>query len=121
MKKILLFFPFVLCACIQQQGTQSLSASSDSMNDEHCADIQEYKIFQVIEDGSLASACEADYDDEICNGLVVYIPKKEGQIYYDEMIIESDYNQCITYEGTYRYLTKNDSIKTVPKIKFVDF
>jgi len=114
MKKILLFLSFIVCACTQQEVGQRVSASS-----EKCADIQKYKIFQVMNDGALALACDTQYGIETCLGLVVYIPKKKGQIYYDDMIVKPAGGQCIIYDGVYRYPIKSGLYKTVPKLKFI--
>lgn len=119
MKKILLFLPFIACACTQQEVVQRISAPSETIRNEKCADIQKYKVFQVMNDGALAFACEATYGVETCLGLVAYIPKKKGKIYYDDMIVEPSDGQCISYEGTYQYPIKGGLYKTVPKLKFI--
>jgi hypothetical protein len=119
MKKILLFLPFIACACTQQEVIQRVRAPSETSINEKCAEIQKYKIFQVMNDGALAFACETQYGVETCLGLVAYIPKKKGQIYYDDMIIEPPSGQCITYAGVYRYAIKNGLYKTVPKLKLI--
>lgn len=127
MKKIFLLLPLIVCGCAEQTliqtdgssvAAQRISHSSDLNRSEKCADIQKYKIFQVLNDGALAFACEIKYGQEICLGLVAYIPKNKGSDYYDDMIIEPTGGQCITYDGVFKYSTKG-GYKTVPKLKFV--
>ena len=123
MKKIFLLLPLIVCACAEQKAIQTAGASfdiqkighsSEKIRNEKCADIQKYKIFQVMNDGALAFACV-----ETCLGLVAFVPKKKGQTYYDDMIVEPSDGQCIAYEGTYRYPIKDGRYKTVPKIKYI--
>ena len=128
MKKIFLLIPLIVCACTQQEtpqtgGTsfdmQKVEQSSEPIRNKKCADIQKYKIFQVMNDGALASACDTKYGVETCLGLVVYVPKKKGSDYYDDMLVEPAGGECIAYEGVYKYPAKNGLNKTVPKLKFV--
>ena len=84
-----------------------------------CADIQKYRIFQVIDDGALAFACDSQYGNELCSGMVAYIPKMIDSNYYDELIVEPVGGQCISYEGVYKYSTKDGYNKTVPILKFI--
>ncbi len=119
MKQILLLLPSILCACTQQEAMHNYSLPSQVAHNEKCADIQKYKVFQVMNDGALAFACETQYGIETCLGLVAFIPKKKSQIYYDDMKVEPSSGGCIVYEGTYRYPTKGGIYKTVPKLKFI--
>lgn len=119
MKKLLFILPLLLVACTEQGFVQKLSAPSETIYNDKCAEIQEYRIFQVIDNGSLAMACDSEYSD-ICIGLTVFVPKIKGEIYYDDMVIKPKDNQCIIYDDVYRYTTNSGNNKTVPKLKFAD-
>lgn len=128
MKKMVSLLSLIICACTprasSQTGSLSLEAEkigqlSEPIHNEKCADIQKYKIFQVMSDGALAFACETKFGEEACFGLVAYAPKKKGLSYYDEMIVEPVKGQCISYDGVFQYPTKNGFHKTVPKLKFI--
>lgn len=118
MKIAFLIFPLFLVACAEQSFIQKISAPSETIHNEKCAEIQKYRIFQVIDNGSLAMACENTYGIESCLGLTVFIPKEKGKIYYDDMIVEPSTDKCIIYADVYRYTTNRGDTRTVPKIKF---
>ena len=84
-----------------------------------CADIQKYKIFQVLYDGALARACEAKSYGESCWGLTVFVPAEKDEDYYDEKIITVPKGQCIAYKGVYKCRTNSGSEKTVPRLIFI--
>ena len=75
-------------------------------------------LIQVIDNGSLAMACENTYGIESCMGLTVFIPKEKGKIYYDDKIVEPSTDKCIIYADVYRYTANRGDTRTVPKIKF---
>ena len=83
-----------------------------------CADIQKYKISQVIYDGALAKACDSDYSDT-CYGLTVFMPTKKDEDFYDDKIITAPKGQCIAYKGVYKYETRSGLNKTVPILIFI--
>ena len=79
-----------------------------------CADIQSYKIFQVLNNGALASACE----DKYCNGMTVFLPTKKDEDYYDDKMITAPKGQCIAYKGVFKYEVGPRN-KTVPILMFI--
>ena len=92
---------------------------------EKCEDIPAVKIFQVLDKFALANACETnEYDKDLtCFGLTVYVPKKEGKIYYDDQIIKPSKKQCISFEETYQYEAGRGEfkrMKTVPVLKIIN-
>lgn len=135
MKKFFLFLVFVTCSCSIINGPEfdvaTVSAPSatevktELVLNEKCEAIPAVKIFQVLDKFSLANACEiSEYTDVLsCFGLTVYVPKKEGKIYYDDQIIKPSKKQCISFEGTYQYEAGRGDfkrMKTVPILKIVN-
>lgn len=86
---------------------------------EKCEDFPAVKIFQVLDDFSLGFACKTfDAKDLFCLGFTVYIPKENGKIYYDDQIIKPSAGKCFVFNDTYRYETRNGTLKTIPVISF---
>ena len=84
---------------------------------EEPGDYMEYsqlEVFQVVSDGcALAHA-----DDSF--GSIVFILPNENQQFYDNQKIILGSDQCAQRVGTYQYITKNGTGKTVPAIIIVD-
>jgi len=135
MKKIFLLSVFVTCSCgIANETELDVATVSESsateikkelVLNEKCEDIPAVKIFQVLDKFSLADACKtSEYTGDLsCFGLTVYVPKKEGKIYYDDQIIKPSKTQCISFKGTYQYeagIGEFKRIKTVSVLKMID-
>lgn len=82
----------------------------------------EFKIFQVLSDGSaLASYDELiSKKDCIAYGTVVLFPASDEVSYYDDQKITLPQGKCFKQIGTYRYMTKDGEEKTVPVIDIYD-
>lgn len=82
----------------------------------------EFKIFQVLSDGSaLASYDELiSKKDCIAYGTVVLFPASDEVSYYDDQKITLPKGKCFKQIGTYRYMTKDGEEKTVPVIDIYD-
>lgn len=82
----------------------------------------EFKIFQVLSDGSaLASYDELiSKKDCIAYGTVVLFPASDEVSYYDDQKITLPQDKCFKQIGTYRYMTKDGEEKTVPVIDIYD-
>lgn len=93
------------------------SSINKTQIDERCdKKIQEVNIFQVIpKEGALASVCDATAD--YCNGNTVFIPENE-ELFWDDKRIKPKEDMCFSIEGTYRYKTKGENMKTVPILGF---
>lgn len=73
-------------------------------------EIKTYRVFQVLPDGNaLAFECDSEYD-KYCYGDVALLAKREKP-FYDGIKVNIPKP---TIEGTYRYETRNNFIKTVP-------
>lgn len=135
MKKFLILSVLATCSCSIINGNEFDAATvytppakkvkKELVLNEQCEDIPAVKIFQVLDKFALADACETnEYDKDLtCFGLTVYVPKKEGKIYYDDQIIKPSKKQCISFEGTYQYEAGRGEfkrMKTVPVLKIIN-
>jgi len=127
MKKLWTLFALVLAGCTgANDGTYTTSifnpAPPQTIRNEKCENIPAVRIFQVLDNFALAFTCEkSEYRDNYsCLGMTVYVPKDKNDLLYDDKIIKPKDGQCISFNGTYKYDTKGDRGKTVPKLKMVD-
>lgn len=54
----------------------------------------------------------------ICFEPIVLPSPQRGIDYYDDMYVSLPDNKCAVQDGTYKYETKNETIKTVPRIRW---
>ncbi|MCT4575068.1 MAG: hypothetical protein N4A43_02305 [Alphaproteobacteria bacterium] len=113
MKKLIIVLAVMLCSCAIDG---SLNYSAGNRN-ERCADIQKYKVAQVIDTGALAYGCDSSFED-FCHELLVFIPNIKGEMFYDDKIIKAPKNKCIVYNDVFKYETNAGMNKTIPKVKF---
>ena len=114
MKKPIIILSFIIYGC----------SSNITTNNEKCEDIKTVKIFQTLEDGALANKCEFNWDllTTECSSFnqVVFISNQNGIEYYDGKKIKISNGKCIVQDGVYKYINKNEIIRTVPKLKVVN-
>ena len=72
------------------------------------------KVFQVIE----PNVALAIINGEWTSGVYLLV-NSEGKMYYDDQIIKLPAGKCFKQIGTYKYPTKDDSLKTVPVVKIM--
>ena len=140
MKKVFILLIFFMFACsLDYQMPKNKNSEKISKNqlsgdqsileqkpiNPKCEDIPAVKIFQVFDDYALAYACDARYyylyGDIGCQvGMVVYVPRYEGDILYNEKIIKPIEGMCISFDGIYTYETIDKFIRTIPKIKMIN-
>ena len=76
-------------------------------------EIKTYRVFQVLPDGNaLAFVCDSEYD-KYCYGDVALLAEREKP-FYDGIKVTIPKP---TIEGTYRYETRDNFIKTVPIVR----
>lgn len=82
-----------------------------------------FRIFQVMPNGTaLAESSEkskVQYNFEYGDPIVLFLPI-DGTSFYDDQIIRCPGGMIVRQIGIYRYETKNEFIKTVPIVKFID-
>lgn len=101
---------------ISKKESPTESIPHENIKNPKCQSFKAVQIFQVLDNFALASTCDDDY----CSGIVVYVPKEKGKLYYDEQKITPPKNRCFGFNGTYQYETKDERNKTVPKIQFIN-
>ncbi|MBQ9092921.1 MAG: hypothetical protein IJY03_02860 [Prevotella sp.] len=84
-----------------------------------------FKVFQVIgSEGALAMETRSlgigSEDLSVPTNLVVLFLNKDGVSYYDDQIIKVPTGKCVKQIGIYRYLTKDETQKTVPIVDIRD-
>jgi hypothetical protein len=116
MKKVSLF---ILCAILAGCTTlQTINKPSETVANPKCENVAALRVFQVLDKFVLAETCDAT-DERYCFGHTVYFAKEKDKIYYDEQKIVPAEDQCFEYVGTYKYTTRAESNKVVPKAKLV--
>lgn len=81
-----------------------------------CVSTNSFKILQVTNGGALAlELIDAGIEKlDIPSGLVVFFKDETGVAYYDGQVIKMPKGACAKQIGVYRYLTTEETEKTVP-------
>ena len=82
----------------------------------NCQDVAEVKIFQTLAGYALASVCDYKGED-YCLGMTVKVDEFTEPL-YDKKRISAPKGKCIVFKDTYKYETKDESVKTVPVVGF---
>ena len=121
MKKLFIFSFLLLSACNTMMTTfDKVSAPPEKIPNPKCENVIQLEVFQVLDDFALANACTKMGYSMCVESHIVYIPKEKNKIYYDEQKIAFPEGKCVSYSGTYSYETKQEFLKTVPKVKFIN-
>ena len=94
MRKIWVFSLVFLCGCA---ATKNVIYTKNP----NCTGIKELKVFQVFKGGALATTTSAD-------SIVVFLPESDEYKLYDGAKIRRKDNECIVYDGTYKYITSGE-------------
>jgi hypothetical protein len=118
MKKTILLLALLLCGCTELAQPENFTMAKNLEHNPDCMDMHKFKIFQVLGDNyALANECRSD-DYDYCFGAVVLLTPMSGIDFYDDMFVTVPAKKCAIQDGVYRYETKNNSLKTVPRIKY---
>lgn len=79
--------------------------------------VQSFRVMQVLPDGSALAIVE-DADDFSYIGIIVMFLR--GPVFYDHQIIEVPSGKRAMQVGSYKYITKQGNVKTVPVVQFLD-
>ena len=110
---------FFLCSCSTIIKYATMGPKPDeTIRNPKCENIVALRVFQTLDKFVLADTCE-ETDSQYCFGHIVYFEKEKDKIYYDEQKIIPSSEQCFAYVGTYKYTTRAESTKVVPKAKLV--
>lgn len=81
-------------------------------------DIKEFEVFQVLENGD---ALANQSGDDAFSGLATfYLPRQEGNAYYDNKVITVPKDKVVKVVGTFHYKNRLDLDTTVPVVKIMD-
>lgn len=109
MKKFYLLFSMIFTGCT------TVTVFSDN---ENCISTREFEVFQALNDGgALAHECTF-LDGCSYQNQLVYLDWQPDVEYYDNLIVKVPSNKCAVRNGVYKYTNKQDTLKTVPVIKF---
>lgn len=108
MKKILVLMATLITGCT------TVTIMSDNKD---CIAVREFKVLQALNDGALAYECTI-WDGCSSFNQLYYIENLLDKDYYDGMEVKIPSNKCAVQNGVYRYTNKQDTVKTVPSIRF---
>lgn len=123
MKKTIFFILLVLllCCCAELTPTANLTTVPKLERNPDCMSMHRFKVFQTFED-KYALAYECKNDDGVlkdsCLGAVVLLTPMSGIDFYDDMLVTIPEKKCAVQNGVYRYETRDNFIKTVPRIEY---
>lgn len=86
-----------------------------------CVSTNNFKILQVTDGGALAlELIDTGIEKlDVPSGLVVFFKDDTGISYYDGQLIKTTKGMCAKQIGVYRYLTAEETEKTVPIVKIM--
>ena len=90
----MIFSLVFLCGC-------AASKNAIYTKNPNCTGVKEVKVFQVFEGGALATTTSSD-------SIVVFLPESDKYQLYDGAKIRRQRNECIVYDGTYKYITSGE-------------
>lgn len=79
-------------------------------------DAKSFEVLQVLPDGNALATVESNENF----GMIVMLLANKNATYYDNQKIEVSTGKCARQIGTYRYMTRNNTEKTVPIIDIVN-
>ena len=120
---VILVYAFSFCAVMyikNEVSSENAVQMFDVPQQEVKAD--EFKVFQVLQDGSALASYEGIIrkEDYVDYGTVVLFPASDEVSYYDDKKIVLPQGKCFKQIGTYHYTTKDGTEKTVPAIDIFD-
>ena len=120
---VILVYAFSFCAVMYIKNEVS-SDNAVQMFDVPQQEVKadEFKVFQVLQDGSALASYEGIIrkEDYVDYGTVVLFPASDEVSYYDDQKIVLPPGKCFKQIGTYRYTAKDGTEKTVPAIDIFD-
>lgn len=87
-----------------------------------CISKKDFKVFQVIGEGYALAKERLEISNEITipGNLLVLVTNDNGELYYDNQIIEVPKGKCMRQIGVYEYQTKSENWKTVPIVQVMN-
>ena len=87
-----------------------------------CISKKDFKVFQVIGEGYALAEERLEFSSGITlpGNLLVLVTNDNGELYYDDQIIEVPKGKCMRQIGVYEYQTRMETIKTVPIVQVMN-
>ena len=87
-----------------------------------CISKKDFKVFQVIGEGYALAEERLEFSSGITlpGNLLVLVTNDNGELYYDNQIIEVPKGKCMRQIGVYEYQTRMETIKTVPIVQVMN-
>lgn len=87
-----------------------------------CISKKDFKVFQVIGEGYALAEERLEFSSGITlpGNLLVLVTNDNGELYYDNQIIEVPKGKCMRQIGVYEYQTKSENWKTVPIVQVMN-
>lgn len=87
-----------------------------------CISKKDFKVFQVIGEGYALAEERLEFSSGITlpGNLLVLVTNDNGELYYDDQIIEVPKGKCMRQIGVYEYQTKSENWKTVPIVQLMN-
>jgi hypothetical protein len=87
-----------------------------------CISKKDFKVFQVIGEGYALAEERLEFSSGITlpGNLLVLVTNDNGELYYDNQIIEVPKGKCMRQIGVYEYQTKSENWKTVPIVQLMN-
>lgn len=87
-----------------------------------CISKKDFKVFQVIGEGYALAEERLEFSSGITlpGNLLVLVTNDNGELYYDNQIIEVPEGKCMRQIGVYEYQTKSENWKTVPIVQVMN-
>lgn len=77
---------------------------------------ESFKIFQVLPNGNALANVKEPWG----SSMVVLFLANENASYYDDQIITVPSDKCVMHIGTYVYMTRGETKKTVPVVEITN-
>lgn len=114
---VVLTFMFFVVLGVAVNGTSRSSDGVDYFDKVgQVMSVQEYKVMQVLPDGSALATELSNKEYGWYHGAVVLLVGDEDAHYYDEQVVKRPTGRHFRQVGTFRYTAKNGSTKTVPAV-----
>lgn len=94
------------------EGVYLFDEPGDIVND------KSFKVLQVL--GTNTALARAKSASGYYWGVLYLLVNKENKFYYDDEIVNTPPNNIVRQIGVYRYMSKNEDLKTVPIVMFYD-
>lgn len=81
-----------------------------------CISTKDFEVMQVVGEGYALAR-----EKKGCvGGILVLVTNENGELYYDDQIIEVPKGKCMRQIGVYEYQTKSENWKTVPIVQLMN-